>query len=244
MPKILLMDIETAPSLGYFFDLWKEGNILDTAKDWYVLSFAAKWLGEKKTKVWALPDYPGYKKNQECDKALLGDLWQLLNEADIVVAHNGDRFDIRKVNARFIVHGLRPPSPYRSIDTLKIARKYFKFDSNRLDDLGRYFGIGRKLPHIGKALWLGCMAGDKKAWDTMKRYNARDVELLEPVWQRLRAWAPNHRTLYTRRLDDCPACESTKVQARGFVHFKASKKQRFQCQDCGHWYSGSKLIRE
>src|SRR4051812_43602286 len=103
MPRIALFDVETAPSLGYFFDLWKEGNIIDTKADWYMLSFAYKWLGDKGIQVHALCDYPGYERNRECDKRLMRDLWHVFDAADIVIAHNGDKFDIRKANARFIV---------------------------------------------------------------------------------------------------------------------------------------------
>ena len=162
-PKILLFDEETAPSLGHYFDLWKEGNILDTVADWYMLCFAYKFLGDKKVSSYALPDFPGYKPGSEDDRALIKKLWELLNEADVVIAHNGDKFDIRKANARFAYYNLPPPSPYKTIDTLKIARRYFAFTSNKLDSLGDHLGYGRKLVHTGFHLWKGCMSGDPKS---------------------------------------------------------------------------------
>lgn len=244
-PLILLFDIETSLSKGYFFELWKEGNIVEIEASWYMLSFAWKWLGHKHTNTAALPDFPNYKKAPTCDKALVTELHRLLNEADVVVAHNGDRFDIRKTNARLLAHGLTPPRPYKTVDTLKLARKHFKFDSNRLDDLGHYLGVGRKLPTTGKALWLGCMNGDPKSWKKMRRYNAQDVALLERVYEKLRPWATNHPNLnhYTRA-NVCPVCQSGDINKDGFFFIASGKKQRFSCQSCGHRYVDRKIIRE
>lgn len=220
-------------NLGYYFDLWKEGNIVSTEKKWYMISWSAKELNGKQI-TRGLNDYPLYKKNKEDDSALVKDLWELFNTADILIAHNGDRFDIRKANARFIAHKLPPPSPYRTIDTLKIARRHFKFDSNKLDDLGDYLGVGRKLKHSGYELWLGCMAGDSKSWGVMKKYNKQDVNLLESVYLALRPWAKTHPTI---SFTGCPNCSSTNLQKRGIEITKTHKRQRYQCQDCGSWSS-------
>jgi hypothetical protein len=73
-PRILLFDIETAPAVGYYFDPYKEGNIIEVEEDWYILSFAYKWLDEKAVHVRALPDFPPYKNNPKCDRALMGEL--------------------------------------------------------------------------------------------------------------------------------------------------------------------------
>lgn len=244
-PRILLADIETSLSLGYFFDLYKEGNIVEIKEPWYILSYSWKWLGEKKVHAAALPDFPGYAKNKSCDKALVTGLHGLLSDADVVVGHNLDKFDLRKSNARFIAHGLTPPSTYKTFDTLKAARKHFKFDSNRLDALGQYLGVGRKLAHTGKDLWLSCMAGDPKAWKLMKLYNAQDVKLLEAVYLRLRPWATAHPNLthYTGETG-CPVCQSKKLQKTGYAYVATGKRQRWTCQSCGHRHSGGPLIKE
>src|SRR6267154_4477293 len=147
-PIITLLDIETAPTLGYVWGMWEQ-NVIAVKEDWCILSFAAKALGSDRPEVFALPDYNGYKRDKQNDKKLIADLWRVLDKSDIIISHNGDKFDIKKSNARFIYHGFSPPTPYKNIDTLKIARKHFKFDSNRLDSLAEYLGIGRKLPHEG-----------------------------------------------------------------------------------------------
>lgn len=183
--KILLFDIEVSPITSYTWSLW-ETNVIEVKKDWYMLSFAYKWLGESKVIVKALPMYSDYLKDKENDKALCQDLWEVLDQADIVIAQNGDAFDIKKANARFIVHGFKPTSPYKTIDTLKVAKKYFKFDSNKLGELGRYLGVGNKAETGGFSTWLGCMNGDMDMWTKMIRYNRQDVILLEKVYLRLR----------------------------------------------------------
>lgn len=243
-PRIALLDIETAPSLGYVWAKYQT-DVLDFHTPWYVLCFAYKWLGEKKTHVRALPDYPKYNKDRECDRSLMQDLRdEVLDKATHVIAHNGDRFDLRKANARFVLHGFDPPSPFKSIDTLKIARKHFKFDSNRLDDLGQYLDLGRKLPHIGFRLWHGCMAGDANAWRLMKRYNVQDVQLLERVYYRLRPWASSHPNLsYLTRADACPTCQSSRIKQSGWAYVASGRKQRSTCLDCGFRFVSGKLER-
>lgn len=237
--KTLFLDIETAPSLGWVWAKW-ETNVIDFKADWYILSFAYKWLGERLVHVVGLNDFEGYEKDKENDYTLVQRLWDLVDQADIVIAHNGDGFDLVKANTRFISHGLPPPSPYRTVDTLKLARKVFKFDSNKLDDLGRYLGVGRKLPNTGFHLWRGCMEGNPESWNTMKRYNKQDVALLEKIYFLMRAWAPSHPVItHGEGPSKCPKCASDNTQKRGFVYTLLRKKQRFQCMSCFGWHTGS-----
>lgn len=235
--KILFLDIETAPSLGWVWGKWQQ-NVIDFKTDWYMLSFAYKWAHENQVHVLGLNDFKSYKRDTENDKQLLKALWKLLDEADIVIAHNGDSFDLPKINTRMLTHKMRPPTPYKTVDTLRIAKKAFAFDSNKLDDLGRYLGVGRKLPHTGFHLWRGCMNGDTGSWDLMKQYNAHDVELLEQVYYIMRPWDKNHPNV-NKGQQACPKCGSYNVQRRGFSYTLLRKKQRFQCSNCAGWFEGS-----
>jgi len=241
-PKILLYDIETAPTLGYVWQLW-EANVLRVVQQWHMLCFSYKWLGEKKTRVISLPQFSSYKKNPTDDRYLVEALHGLFEQADVIVAHNGDNFDIKKSNAKFIEHGFAPPEPYKTVDTLKVARKYFKFDSNKLDSLGAYLGVGRKIKTGGFDLWDKCMAGDEKAWRRMERYNKQDVDLLEKVYLKLRPFIQNHpnHNVY-KETSGCPNCGSSKIQKRGFAYTRTNKYQRWQCLDCFSWHqSGLKI---
>lgn len=238
-PRIAFFDIETAPIKGLAWEIF-DTNLLHVIDPTFMLCYSIKWADKKAVKTRALCDYAGYEKNKLCDRALVTELHADMASADIIVAHNGDAFDIKKSNARFIVHGLQPLPPFKTFDTLKQARKHFRFDSNKLDNIGRYLGVGRKLPNTGKDLWLGCMDGDAKSWRSMKKYNAQDVHLLEAVYLKIRSWSASHPNLtaYTMK-PGCPVCQSQNVQMRGFNVAKTRRTQRLQCRDCGHWFSGA-----
>jgi DNA polymerase elongation subunit (family B) len=231
--KILLFDIESQPILGYTWGMYEQ-NVLKVVEPWKMLCFAYKWLGEKKTHVVSLPMVKG-------EKELIKELHKLFVEADIIVGHNGDNFDIKKSNAKFIEYNLTPPDPYKTIDTLKIARRFFKFDSNKLDSLGEQLGVGRKLKTGGFDLWTGCMSGDEKSWRLMQKYNKMDVILLEKVYLKLRPWIQNHVNLnvYTGEKTNCPSCGSKNIQRRGFSYNATGKQQRWQCMECFSWHQSS-----
>lgn len=259
-PKILLIDIETVPILGLSWQLF-DTDILHVLAPTSTASFAYQWFGQERVHTKALWDFKGYKRpprkaseleailhfylnNEASERWLLSHLWELLDEADIVVAHNGDQFDIKKINARLIVHGFGPYAPVKSVDTLKISRRNFKFDSNKLDNVGGYLGVGRKMPHTGKHLWLGCMRGDTASQRTMKDYNAQDVRLLHSTYEKLRGWDKSHPVLtaISPRLEiTCPTCLTPGAQRRGWNIAKFRKTPRFQCmsEQCGAWFSGA-----
>jgi DNA polymerase elongation subunit (family B) len=239
-PRIAYIDIETAPILANVWTL-HEANAIWVERDTFLLCFAVMWDGFKTVKTFALPDYKTYQKDKHNDKELVGDLFRVLDSADIIVAHNGDAFDIKKINARLAVHGFPPPSPFKTIDTLKLARRTFKFDSNKLDNIGRYIGCGRKIQHSGADLWRECIKGSNKSWIVMRKYNAHDVKLLHSVYQRLKPWAKSHDLRVYSGAHGCPTCLSTNIQRRGVSIARTRRYQRYHCQSCGHWFSGELL---
>lgn len=243
-PKIALLDIETSPLVAYSWGPKWETNLVEFIEHTRILSYSVKWLGGTHlTKGW--PDYKGYKKGKLDDTAITKDLWNILQEADQVVAHNGKCFDTKTINSRFIFHGLGMPSPYKVVDTLSEVRKYFRLPSNSLDDVCDYFGIGRKLHHEGFSLWKACLAGDSKAWTTMKAYNKHDVSLLEKLYLLVRPLMKSHLNLgmFTEKVV-CPNCGSGKLQARGFTRNKTTKYRRLFCTNCGSWSRDNTNIQE
>lgn len=232
--KILVFDIETAPNEGYTWGKYEQ-NVIQFTHNWYMLCFAAKWLNQKKVYTAKLPDFKLYKREKDNDREVVKALWHLLDEADVVVAHNGNKFDIKKSNARFAYHGLPPPSSYASIDTLLVAKRYFKFDSNHLTDLGTFFKIGNKLHHEGFSLWTKCMAGNKRAWRKMIKYNIQDIILLEKLYLKLLPWITNHpnRALYDCKPNACPNCGQTNLIKNGLYYTRIQTYQRWRCKDCG-----------
>jgi len=240
-PKILLFDIETSPLQIYAWQTYQT-NALAVIENVKLLSVAWKWLGQKKIDYVGRPDFTLYDTDPSDDYAVVSTLRDLLDEADVVVAHNGDGFDIKRTNARIIVNELDPPSPYVSIDTLKVARRHFKFDSNRLNDLGRELGVGQKLTHTGFDLWKRCLDGDLTAWATMKKYNIQDVQLLEDVYLKLRPWIEGHPNMGLHFEECvCPNCGSTDVQQRGYKYTKTRRYKQFVCKSCKAW-SRSRLV--
>lgn len=235
-PKILIFDIETAPNLSWIWGKYEQ-NSLGYVQEWYVLCFCAKWLNKKKMIKCKQNDFKLYKKDTTNDFGVVKAMWKLLDEADIVITHNGDKFDIKKMNARFIYHGLTAPSSYKSIDTLKLSRKYFKFNSNKLDDLGQHLNIGQKVKHEGFSLWTKCMTGNKTAWNNMIKYNVQDVLLLEKLYYKFLPWITNHPNygIYSGKEYVCPNCGSEHVNRRGFTYTRTTKFQKYQCQKCFSW---------
>lgn len=232
--RVLLFDVETSPNIGYTWGKWEQ-NVIEFIKERQIICFSWKWLGEKKSKVLALPDFPGYKRDPDSNKALILALHKLFSRADIIVGHNIDKFDDRRANTDFFKHGLTPPPPHKTVDTLKVARSKFDLNSNKLNDLGAFLGVGQKVKHGGFVLWLGCMKGDPKAWALMKKYNRGDVDLLERVYLRERPWMTNHPALKPRGDNSCPACQSKNIISRGSEMTRAGRVPRIQCNDCGKW---------
>lgn len=244
-PRILLIDIETFPNLAFVWGKYEQ-NVLAFERERILASFSAKWLGGQQITK-ALPDYPLYEENSFDDSALLADVWALIDEADVCIAHNGDNFDFKTLNARF-VHTLGPPSPYQTVDTYKVAKAKFMFNSNKLNDLGVHLKLGQKVKHSGFDLWVGCMRGDEKSWSLMKRYNAQDVKLLELVYRKFLPWISSHpnRNAFNPSRSMCPKCGSGRLQARGQMVSASGSFQRFHCQACGGWSrqaKNSKLLR-
>lgn len=229
--RVLILDIETSPNVIYAWGKYEQ-NAIEIIKNRKILSMAYKWLGEKTTHVISCRDLR-YRD-------LIKRIHDVLSEASIVVAHNGDKFDIRRINTEFVIQKLPPPPPYRTVDTRKIAKSIAGFNSNSLSDLAKDMGLGKKAKHAGFDTWKGCMSGDRRSWDTLLKYNKQDVILLEKVYLRLRGWAKNHPNL-DPEIPNCPACRSNRAQSRGYERTLRGRFSRLQCQDCGKWRRGAKI---
>ena len=238
LPKILLFDIETALMEVYVWGLYKQRiphtNIIKdkdgSEKSWFVLSWAAKWLFDDNVQSDIVTPSESKSRN---DKRILKSIWKLLDEAEIVIGHNLDRFDIRKLNARFIDNDINPPSPFRSIDTLKVARKEFAFVSYKQDFLTKHFELENKLKTEFQ-LWVDCMQGDQTRLDEMAKYNRHDVMGLEQVYLKLRPYIKNHPNLGVLvDMDVCPTCGCEYLDETDSVYFTtANKFPVYRCQGC------------
>lgn len=248
-PKILTTDVETSPIEVYAWGLWDQNIPIDFVKtDWTIFSWAAKWLGKREV-MFRCTGGNGPEHVRD-DKPILQEIRDLLDEADIVIAQNGKRFDIRKINARLIMHGIKPPSPYQVIDTMLVAKKYFAFTSQKLKWTSEMLTDTPKDDHKkypGFDLWKACLLDDPGAWAEMRKYNKRDVVATEKVYLRLRPWITNHPNIGAFDPTDrplCPKCGSEKVHAAGTrVSVKQQGAyQRYTCQDCGAWSRGKIML--
>ena len=235
MPKILIFDTETAPMRAYVWKRWKENISLDqTISEWFILAWSAKWLysGE------ILGDHlTGEEALAEDDSRLVKGLWDLVNEADIVVAHNGRKADVPWMNSRFIINGMKPPKPYFLVDTLDVVKKQFGFSSNKLDALAGYFNIPHKL-ETSFDLWKRCMEGDDEALEYMGEYNKKDTAILELVYLKLRPWIKAHPNVGNYIDNDyavCSACGSDSLEELTGQYYYTSvcKYKLYRCKDCG-----------
>ncbi len=231
--KILLFDIETTPMEVYVWSLFgnkyiQYGNII---KDWNVLSWSAKWLYD--AKIMSDIQTPEDAINRD-DKNILRGIWDLIDQADMVIAHNGDKFDLKKLNTRFQMNGYLPPSPYQSIDTLKVAKRNFAFSSNRLDYLGQMMANKGKI-ETSFQLWTDCLKGDKKALKNMLKYNEEDVRLLEEVYVELRPWIKSHPNVGIYEVGPvCPSCGSGDIRPNGgYYTTMVNQYESFRCDGCG-----------
>jgi hypothetical protein len=237
-PKVLVFDIETAPILAHVWGLWENNVGLNQIQsDWHVLSWSAKWLDDAPEKV-MYQDQRGMKDITN-DSDLIRGIWDLLDEADIVITQNGKKFDVKKLNARFILSGFPPPSSFRHIDTQEIAKRHFAFTSNKLaymtDKLCTKY---KKLTSHGKfqghELWTECLKDNLEAWKEMELYNKYDVLSLEELYHKLIVWDSRiNFNVYTDSLDVVCKCGSKDFIKNGFSYTNTSKFQKYRCKGCG-----------
>ena len=225
-PKILVIDIETAPASGYIWKLFDVNvslsQLIDTSK---VICFAAKWVGDKKVIF--------HSNQEDTHKKMIKKAWDLFNEADAVIGYNSKNFDCKILNKEFILSGFPPPAPYKHIDLLQTMKNKFKFMSNKLDHVSQELGIGKKTSHQGFELWQACMNNDSKAWKLMKKYNINDVKLTEELYDKVKGWL---KTTFNFNEHSesmvCPNCGSHNVTKNGTYKSPTRAYQKYVCNDC------------
>jgi DNA polymerase elongation subunit (family B) len=240
--RILIFDLETSPNVGYF---WNPGykisigheNIVEERQ---IICVAYKWAGEKK--VHSIAWNPKGKTAK--DKMLLKKFSKVYNQADMVVAHNGDNFDIKWLNARMLYHRLPPLAPVKQCDTLKEVRRMFRLNSNRLDYVCKYLGYeGKKSMSFGD--WIKVMQGDEKALKHMEKYCRQDVTELEQVFNDTRPYIKDgniHQALAGDR-DVCPSCGSSSYQKYGTYLAKTGRYQKYKCTSCCHVWKDTRMLK-
>jgi len=239
-PRTLIIDIETAPNVVYTWGLREQNVALNQiVEPGRTICWAAKWYAD--------PEVIFRSEHHDGRDDMIAEAWRLIDAADIVVGYNHRAFDLKHLNAEFVREGYGPPAPHLDVDLLTVARRRFRFPSNKLDWVARELGVGHKVTHSGFDLWRGCLAGDTEAWATMRRYNEHDVVLTEQVYDQLRGWVPNHppvtlwRDGYTA--DECRACGAGNLEPYGYRYTATRRYPLFRCGGCGAHTTGKKADR-
>lgn len=239
-PRVLFFDIETAPITGYTWGTYEQ-SVIKILQDWFVLSYAAKFKDDDR--FFYLDQR--YSTPIDDDLQLLCGIHHLLSETDILVGHNSMRFDTRKLNARFIKHGLAPLNHFTQIDTLKIARRHFAFTSNKLADLAKFLGCDiQKSTHAkfpGFSMWDECLKSNPAAFEEMESYNKTDVDVLIAVFNKLAPWEPsiNFQAFYQQPVCHCGNKDFAKD---GHRFSKQGKFQIYRCKECRKTFTGKENL--
>jgi hypothetical protein len=187
-PKILYLDIETSLIKTMSWSLKVSSKYINPAlliSDFFVITWAASWVGERKVYSGAVTGRQAKKAN---DKQCLRELWKLIDDADLIAGHNSDSFDLKKLNTRFLLNGYGKPRTYRTLDTLKMARKYFAFQSNKLEHISLQLGFNPK-KDMELSDWIKiCLEGDEERITKMQHYNEGDVREGKKVLERFLPW--------------------------------------------------------
>jgi DNA polymerase elongation subunit (family B)/predicted RNA-binding Zn-ribbon protein involved in translation (DUF1610 family) len=243
-PRILLFDIETGPDakevLKVFTSLGNWPGRTFKASIQSILCVGWKVLGESKTHCINAWDFPTrWNKNVNDDYQVCKAAYEVLKNADVVITHNGKKFDWKFMQTRLLKHGFPQLPKILHVDTCQEARKNFLMYSNKLNDLGKFLGVGEKLEHEGWDLWCNVLERKPESQRKMTAYCKMDVILLERVFEKLRPIIkslPNYN-IFNGSDHSCPNCGSQKLQKRGERVQKQKRTQRYQCQDCGSWSS-------
>lgn len=237
VPKILLIDIETAPIIAATWGLFKQNISIDQViHDKHVICWAAKWLGDPYTYSDCLTPSEALKRN---DKRIIQSVYDMINSADIIVGHNAQKFDMPILNGRFLQHRMNPTNPFQIVDTCLQARKLFGFTSNKLDFINRILDLKQKVDTGGFKLWLSCMNGDSEALDKMREYNENDVLILEDNYLTIRPYIKSHPNLALYHSDlQAPIClncgsENLETGKNGYYYTTVNKFEVFRCLECG-----------
>lgn len=250
--KIFLGDVETSYTISYHFGRFKQFiSPKQVIQEPYMLTFAGKWLHNPSIFSRKLPDYPEeFSRDHTSDRKLIEDLWKVLDECDIFVAHNA-RFDRGWANQRFAFYGMQPPSPYITIDTLAGLKEAFSLPSNALEAACNYFELdSRKLSNEGASLWRRCMEGDPEAFEEMEAYNIGDIPTLEELYLTVRPYMRKHPNIALFHPDQsvmrCVRCGSDDlVEEKGkSAHTFLSKFKVYRCQECGSCARDRQNVRE
>lgn len=266
-PRIILFDLETLPNLlevlyvypqlSNFPGLTLKANITS------IICGGWKVLGEKKTHCINAWDFPSWKldckiksgetvtnflkrilQHPNDDYALVKAISDVLVSSDMVITHNGKRFDWKFLQTRLHKHKLPPLPEIRHVDTCSLAKSNLFLLNNKLNTIAGFLTNEQKMEHGGwKELWGGVWLRVNSAMKTMTAYCKKDVEALEAVYLDLRPHAkniPNHNIWNDRGDNVCPTCGHSQYHKNGTKTTDRLIIQRYMCNRCKKTFSHSR----
>lgn len=246
-PKIISFDLEVAPALGYFYPPLYETRVLKVKDRQKLMSFAWQEVGSQRIEALNMSQMASYHERPYDDKQLTIELHEVMSQADILLGQNSDQFDVKMANYFFIMNGLEPIPPTKYIDTKKIAKRYFRFMSNSLDNLGEELGFGGKTDITYKDLWVPAfLEQDLEAWKLMNEYCANDVDQTTKIYLKMRGFMHSHPSLsrISGNYDSCPRCGSFTYRVKAYRTTNTSRYRQYQCNECLGFFSDRKALSE
>jgi uncharacterized protein YprB with RNaseH-like and TPR domain len=232
----LFFDIETSPNIGLFWEAGYKKNIdySNIIKERAIICICWKWEDDRQVEF-------VHWDSKQSDKTLLEKFIKIANQADELVAHNGDKFDLAWIRTRCLFHEIEMFPTYKSIDTLKVSRSKFKFNSNRLNYIAQFLGIGQKIK-TDYNLWKEIVLNkDKKSLEKMVKYCQQDVKLLEDVYKKLSVHMEvktHYGVIFGQDRGSCPECGSDELVRQGTsVSATGVKKVKFRCKTCNKMHT-------
>lgn len=244
LPKILIFDIETAPMQAFVWKRYKENVSLDqTISESFMLCWSAKWLYDETVMGDVLTTTEAILED---DKRIVTSLYNLINQADIIVAYNGRNFDIPYMNQRFLVYGFPPYVPVHVVDPYETAKNVFRFSSNKMDNIATQLGLQNKIK-TDFLLWKRCLGGETEALNEMLTYNKQDVVVLEEIYCRILPWIKNHPNIsnYLENKISCVKCGSENlVKLNRYFFTPSGRYELYRCKSCGAIFRGKKNLNK
>jgi RNase H-like protein len=200
--KILILDIERLPGLARVWEPKTRYIAPRSFVEWpRLLCWDARWYGEKEHMFAA----EWIDRDQ-----MIRTIWDLYDQAEIVVSYNGIAFDHRHLRSEWLEAGLLPPRPWKDVDLYKVV-KQFGFESKSLDSVSRRLGRPGKALSYDADTAFAAVEGDRsrtrlRAQNRLQRYNRGDVELTEWLYDRLRGWISNHPFIGEHDSEQTPRC--------------------------------------
>lgn len=152
-------------------------------------------------KVFRADEYPAWKAGKRSDDHdITAELMAYLEEFDVLIAHNGVKYDLPFIRTRAIQYGLPPLNPLKIVDPVLAARRQLRMQSNSLDAIAKHLDAPHQKTPLEPRVWARAMMDDDKAaMDLIVEHCIADVKVLDFVAWSMRGYIRSIDTLGSYR---------------------------------------------